>query len=253
MKIKIATWNIAGGHPIASLDYFDYLPEDPEYFVNELKKIDPDIVCFQESHTKIDNSSSNAKDITDKLGFSYLFNSPSSKSHVDNTCMLSTAIIAKNKFNTEKLVFYPNPKGDLFWSDGRLADTHEKNLQIVSNGQFSVANNQMLPIRLFGFTYDDGARGTEFANSINLVMKSEIKSPVIWCGDFNFSDPQKVFSIINELNLINALPDEGTRPSKDGSKKKSDFIFYSSEFKLINSGIIETNTNHYLCWAEFEY
>ena len=71
--------------------------------------------------------------------------------------------------------------------------------------------------------------------------------------DFNFSDPQKVFSIINELNLINALPDEGTRPSKDGSKKKSDFIFYSSEFKLINSGIIETNTDHYLCWAEFEY
>jgi len=34
-RIKIASWNIAGGRRIRSLDLFDYKPEDVDYFSEE--------------------------------------------------------------------------------------------------------------------------------------------------------------------------------------------------------------------------
>lgn len=252
MKLRIVSWNVAGCHTMASMDHFDYLPEDIEYFADHLQKIEPDIICLQESHTSIDGSSGNAEKLARRIGFPYLFNSSCSVSHVDKDYKLGNSIISKIKFNDEHIAFFPNPEGDLFWSDGRLALTHEKGVQVVSFDLFNVANSQMLPARLFGFNYDDGGRGSKLAEGINEVMKKEVEKPVIWCGDFNFSDPLKVYSHLINLGMKDALPEVNTLPSKDVTKKKSDFIFYSPEFKLIDSGVIETNTDHYLCWAEFD-
>ena len=253
MKMKIASWNIAGGHTIASLKHLDYNPEDIEYFVDQLKAIDADIVCLQESHTPDDGTQSNAQNIASALGYSYVFNSVSSVSHIESGQKLSTAILSKEPFSNEKRVFYPNPSETLFWEDGRPADTHEKNLQLAGLKNFSVANNQMLPLRLFGLAYDDERVGSELAKGINEIMAEHVSTPVIWCGDFNWPDPLKLYPHLQKLNLTEALPDKETRPSIEGAKKRPDHIFYSPEFSLVASDVVTVNADHYLCWAEFDW
>lgn len=47
--MRVATWNIGGGF-IESNQKHEYDIEDVNYFIKELKSINPDIVCFQEIH-----------------------------------------------------------------------------------------------------------------------------------------------------------------------------------------------------------
>jgi endonuclease/exonuclease/phosphatase family metal-dependent hydrolase len=252
MNLKVVSWNIAGGHPMASLDHLDYGPEDLDYFVEEIRKFEPDILCLQEAHTPLSGGASNAEQIAKALGMLCVLNEPANISHIDTEYDIGVALISKIPFKNSKTTFLPNPHIESVWEDGRLAYTHEKNLQVVDFEDFSVANNQMLPITLFGHKYDDESRGGELAGEINAVMTDFIPSaPLIWCGDFNFSDPLKVYPYMQERELVDALPDEGTRPAKDGSKKRPDHIFYTSEFKVVQTIVKKTNTDHYLCFAEF--
>jgi endonuclease/exonuclease/phosphatase family metal-dependent hydrolase len=253
MTIKIASWNIAGGHPIGTLKQFDYSAKDITYFVEELRIVDADIICLQESHTSDDNGHSNAKDIADALGYPYVFNSISSPSHIEEGYSLTTAILSRVPLTEEKCAFYPNPSQQLFWRNGRSAgEPHKKNLQVVKTESFTIANTQMLPIHLFNLAYDDGGVGSELAQGINAVMAENVTAPVLWCGDFNFEDPLSIYSHLKALSLTEALPDADTRPSVEGAKKRTDHIFYSPEFALVASGVNEVNADHYLCWAEFE-
>ena len=249
--MKIVSWNIAGAHPIASLKHLDYLPEDVGYFITEIEKVNPDVVCLQESHTKDDGSKSNAHEIAKALGYEYVFNSPASKSHVEEGFQLSTAILSKEPFRDSKVEFFPNPSEQLYWGDGRPAATHEKNLQVAIFDQFTVANNQMLPLRLFNLSYTEGI-GRKLASGVNEVMRNLVDSPVIWCGDFNYDRPLEIYPHMRVLKLVEALPNVSTRPSMDEVKKTPDHIFYSPEFRFDDSDVIQTNSDHFLCVAELE-
>jgi len=250
-NIKVASWNIAGGYPINSLDQFDYSEENINYFSNELKKLNPDIICLQESHTSIDGKRVIAEEIAKNLEMNYVFNISCSPSHINDQYQLSLSIISNKELKDQKIFWFPDPSVELFFSDGKKAITHKKALQIIRVDDFYIANNQMLPVTLFGYSYDDKSEGHKLAEGINEVMKN-IKQPVVWCGDFNFSDPKKIYKTINDLNLNEALPDKPTRPLKSGEKKTPDHIFYSSDFKLITSDVVTTNSDHYLCFSEFE-
>lgn len=252
MKVKLVSWNIAGGHPIASLKHLDYSLENLDYFIEELRKADADIVCLQESHTPDDGSESNAQHVANALGYPYVFNSISSASHIEKGYKLSNSILSKLPISSEKQVPYPNPNKPLFWQDGRHADTHEKNLQVTKMDDFLLANTQMLPLRLFGLAYDDNGVGSELAHGIDNVIAANISNPVLLCGDFNWPDPISIYPHLRTLNLTEALPDKDTRPSIEGAKKRPDHIFYSPEFMLINSDVLTVTADHYLCWAEFE-
>ena len=253
MNLKVVSWNIAGGHPIASLEHLDYSPENLDYFIDELRKVDADIVCLQEAHTPNESGVSNAERITTVLGYPHFLNSPASVSHVDPSCQLSTAVLSRIPFRESRAVFFPNPEVDLFWKDGRPAATHEKNMQIVDFEEFTVANNQMLPLTLFGYNYQDTSYGGKLAEGINRIMETNIpQRPILWCGDFNFDNPLSIYPFMRSLGLADALPDEGTRPTKDGSKKRPDHIFYTPHFTLKNAGLRNTNSDHYLCFAELE-
>lgn len=252
MNLKIVSWNIAGGHKAASLDHFDYQGEELEYFAGEISKLTPNIICLQEAHTK--GSKSNATDLSELLDIEVIVNSVNSPSHIQRGYSLSNTIFSSLKHISVEENFYPDPKGELFWKDGTKANTHKKNLQYINFGDFNLANNQMLPVRLFGFSYDDKeGRGPELVEQINDVMSQIVENPVIWCGDFNYENPLRLYSHMKDLQLKDALPDRTTRPAKDNDKKKPDHIFYSPEFSLIEARIIKTKTDHFLCYAELEF
>lgn len=252
MNIKIASWNIAGGREISSLSTFDYKEENIDYFYSKLFEISPDIVCLQESHYKNIDKSSFAKKLSDLLDMNLIVESINSPSHIDKDYSLSNAIISSNNVISVKEEYFPDPSVPLYWKDGREAITHKKNIQVAKFDGYNAANNQMLPIEYFGHSYVGDPVGEKLARDINEVMERTITTPVLWCGDFIHNDPSQIYKHIRNLRLRDALPDTTTRPNKDGRKSKLDHIYYSPEFTLISSEVIVTNTDHYLCVAEFE-
>ncbi len=254
MKIKIASWNIAGGHTLSTLKQFDYSSQDISYFIEKIRAVDPDIICLQESHTSDDGLRSNAQEIAQALSYPYVINTVCNPSHIEKGQQLSTAILSKMPFEKQTSVFYPDPSEPLVWKSGRPAgEPHHKNLQVVKVGDFSVANNQMLPLHLFNLAYDQEGVGATMAQGINEIMRVQVTSPVVWCGDFNFDDPFAIYPYLTELGLKEALPEGDTRPAVEGAKKRTDHILYSSEFVCTSSGIEVVNADHYLCWAEFDF
>jgi len=251
-SLKVVTWNIAGGHTIASLDHFDYEDENIQYFIDQLKNINPDIICLQEVHTAVDGSVSNAATIAQALGFKYVFNSPASPSHIADGYKLGTAIFSRENWVDVKEIALADPETELHWKDGRPAMTHHKNMQVVRFKHFSIVNNQMLPLKLFGLSYQDDSFGGQLAVEINKSMSEHVQDPVIWCGDFNIDNPIEVYAHIGDLKMKEALPMESTRPSESGRLNMPDHVLYSPACILKDAKIIHTRSDHYLCIVEFD-
>ena len=74
------------------------------------------------------------------------------------------------------------------------------------------------------------------------------------CGDFNFNEIKNIYpELFNKYKLTDALPSKTTRPTNNDNSENPDHILYSNEFKCIDSKIIKTDTDHYLCVAELEW
>jgi endonuclease/exonuclease/phosphatase family metal-dependent hydrolase len=249
--IKIISWNIAGARTMKSDTQFDYEPENQEYFVEQIQKFDPDVVCLQENLVSSDRSV--GKEIAEKLKMECVFDSSAGHiaNHVDDQYERGMTIMSKSAFEIETVAFYPDPPFELRWKDGSLAAVHHKFLQVINFSGVRIANTQMLPIRLWGYEYGTGV-GFEYTRDIEDVLM-QLEKPVIFAGDFNFNEPEKIYpDLFRKLGLKDALPETLSRPSPSGEFKKPDHIFYSAEFSVVRSEIVTTLSDHYLCFAEFK-
>lgn len=249
--MKIVSWNIAGGRKIKTLKSFDYGDEDLEYFANKLKDVNADVVCLQETHTN--SKQSVAKELAKKLKMNYIFDSPASASHIDKDFLLGNSIISNFQIDNPQTKVYLYPDFELFWKDGRMAERHDKLLQIVKIKGINIANTQLLPIGLFGYSYNDKKVET-YARGIEKKLMG-VPTPTLICGDFSgdFVNDfvEDVFkNLFRKNKLLDAIKNV-TRPLKDRVGSQTDHIYFSPEFKLIASGVIQTQTDHYLCWADF--
>ncbi|MBX4189344.1 endonuclease/exonuclease/phosphatase family protein [Candidatus Parcubacteria bacterium] len=246
MELIVATWNIAGAHPPRSSNYFDYEDEDIAYFAEELKKISPDVVCLQETH--INKSRSVAKELGKGVGLELVSDMDCSPSHIDPEYRIGNAIISNTPAAKFENRLFPYPEFPMHFPDGRPAAHHDKGFQVAEFPFGNIINLQMMPIRFFGTPYDS-EEGKRFALQMEQELVSHAESPLIICGDFNYKDAEVLYeNLIKKFSLKSALPDKPTRP--DG--KKSDYIFYSPEYALIDSGIAEVKADHYLCWVKLK-
>lgn len=244
MSLTIATWNIAGARPIRTKGIFDYAEEDIDYFVQELGKINPDIVCLQEVHLNAKRSV--AKEIAEKLGNYFLHETVISKSHIDNGYHLGNAILSKENPTSYESQTFPYPEFALFLPNGVPAEHHDKAFQFADFSFGSMINFQMMPIKFLGTPYES-EDGTKFALEMEDSLLKHSKNPKFICGDFNTKDATLLYRRLLD-GMHSALPDKPTRPSE----QKSDYIFYSNNYVLLDSRVVETNTDHYLCWAKFK-
>jgi endonuclease/exonuclease/phosphatase family metal-dependent hydrolase len=246
LKLTVASWNIAGGRPVNSFEQFDYSREDIDYFAEQLLAVNPDIVCLQESHTNANRTI--AQELADKLGMNFLFNTTNSPSHVDSNFQLGLAILSKHPFDNQSSYQYPYPSFKLLWKDGREADKHHKALQLANVEGIYVANTQMLPINIWGYDYVK-EQGLKYAKEIETTLIKKLETPLIFCGDFNFNQPDDIYSTaFRKLEMKDSLPHgQSTRPSDDGEIRSPDHIFFSSDFECEEANIIKTKTDHYLC------
>lgn len=254
-KLRVASWNIAGGCRLGSDKAFDYKSEDINYFIAKLAQLDADVICLQESHTSQDRSL--ARIIAEALGDYSTFDSPLSASHINSEYKLAISMLGKEPFDSAKLYEYPDPSFELRFPDGRIAQKHRKGMQVVSYQGVTIANTHWLSMLTFGYSYASG-EGADYGSELIKVMIEHLLPPSIVCGDFNageFEFDHAIVPLVEHLHLKSALPDESTfhLPGriKPEHTNAPDRIYVSSPgFNVIESGVIATDTDHYLCWAD---
>ena len=248
MNIRVATWNIAAARKLQSAQRFDYSPgEELKYFAEQLRAVNPDVICLQESQTNDHDSLS--KRLAESLNMPYVSEIIECPSHIDREYNLSMAVLSRQPFQSEATTLLPKPQFELkFTHNGKVVPPYDRFVQTVSFEQLTVANMHTEPLVAFGRSYDDGA-GKDFAHEIDLVLRDQLKAPLVFAADFNVHETKDAFPLISDtLQLRNALPDEPTKP---GADIHPDHILYSPPLKPIDAGIIQTQSDHFLCWAEF--
>lgn len=156
-SVTIATWNIGGAHTINSTDLFDYDKENLDYFAGQLRALDPDIICLQESHTN--DTDVLAKRLADQFGMRHVFDAPRSPSHIDERYQLANAILAKSPIEQRQHVRLPDPPFELYFQSGEKAKLFPTYVQIARVGGVTIANTHLQPLHLFGHVWNKDQGG----------------------------------------------------------------------------------------------
>ncbi len=245
--MRIATWNI-GGSFISSDQKNKYDLENIDYFIDELKSINPDIVCFQEIHVSKKNDQ--PKIIANALDFKYFKTFSIADSHLKNNEKLSISIISRFQIVSSKFNMLSNPNLQFIWR-GKKAFSHDKGfLEAVVNYNgidIRILSGHMIPFRKFGKNFLDG-KFKEIRNQIEkIILNNEM--PEIICADMNFDgEIDKLIPNVFGNGFKFILGDKSTTPKG----KKYDKIIISKEWKSANSNIIEGKADHFLCFADVE-
>ncbi|MGL4611514.1 MAG: endonuclease/exonuclease/phosphatase family protein [Trueperaceae bacterium] len=188
------------------------------------------------------------------LGFPYTFETIASNSHIDPAYKLANAIISKKPFREAKAVRLPRPEflQELpLLPNGQHAEIHDKYMQVLAFEDFMLANIHALPLHVLGSSYDSDD-GRAFAKEVEKVMLEHLATPLIFCGDFNHNDIEKLYpNLFSELNLIEALPNEA---SVLNSELRIDYMLISKDaFQIAHAFIEPMMTDHFSCGLELYY
>lgn len=245
--MRIATWNIGGGF-ISSDKTHEYNKENIHYFIETLKSIRPDIVCFQEIHVSEQNDQPQI--IANFLGFQYITTHAEVDSHLKDGEKLSISIISRFPIISSKFNMLPNPNLKFIWK-GKTAFSHDKGFQeaiIDYNGtNIRILSGHMLPLRQFGKDFLDD-EFEDMRNHIEKIILHE-KIPSMICADMNFDKDIEILLPNVFLNKFKSIL-KNTPTTPKG--RKYDKIITSKEWVSNNSEIIKGKADHFLCFADIE-
>jgi hypothetical protein len=232
--------------------HFDYNQEDLAYFIQQLRLLHADVICLQETHSS--DQRSVACEIAEQLGGYHVFESAMNPSHINPAFKLGTAILTKESFENAVCNEYPDPPFDLYFSNGKSAIRHPKGVQQLIYKGLNIANTALVPLVIFGYDYHAG-EGKKLAGEIEQLLLRELQSPFVLCGDSGMSNEQatafpKLFETFRIHNALPAVPTYHTT-SEVGGLNVPDVMYLSGgSVKQIDSGVVVTDTDHYLCWTE---
>ncbi len=244
--MRVATWNIGGGF-ISKAKESKFTLEEIEYFINELKKINPDIVCFQEIHISTKNDQ--PKRIAKELNFNFVKTEVIADSHLKEKENLAISIISKYTIISSKFNKLPNPKLQAIWN-GKKVISHDKGFLEVKikykDTPIRVLSGHMVPFDKFerDFLENDFKKIREEIQKIIIQRKI----PTIICADMNFEDINALIPKIFKLRFSSILENYPTEPKG----KMYDKLIISKEWTYSNSKIIKGKADHYLCFADVE-
>ncbi len=218
-----------------------------KFHPSPLKTLDADVVCIQENHSNSERSV--AREISRALGDYECFEVDVSRSHVDELYRLGNAILSKKKPQQQKSVLFPYPSFPLYLPDNKPAHHDDKGFQFAQFDDLRVMNLHTLPLKFLGTSYDTPL-GKSYISEMERSLEPYMRAPLLLCGDMNTAHAKTLYGeFFEKYAMTNALPDLPTRPNE----KRSDYIFYTNDLVLNDSGIIQTNTDHYLCFARFAF
>lgn len=251
--MRIASWNIAGGHTLINNEHMNYF-EQLDYFIDELKKIDADIICLQEAHTSVDGKEIQAKIIADKLGYRHVENQPykAKTSHIKDNYFLSISTISKLPISQSTFFELPNPNLKIQRPNGDMWITLNAGFLMVEinyeGKKVNIANTHLVPLHYFKKDYME----EDFKNireEISKLLINLSKTPTVIAGDFNFADMKSLLPDIFKDNLYHDAFQKNTTPEKG----QQDHILFSNHWQLKSADIKKGNADHYLCVADVEF
>jgi exonuclease III len=250
-EIIIATWNLSGGRLAKSSGLFDYEDnEQLDYFVNEIQKVNPDIICLPETHLIKDGESGESltRRLATKLGFEFIYEAPLHPSHIDSRYMLGIGFMSRLSYEL-KTISLPSPLFPLYFESGKPATAHVRPLLIADFGNFVVATNHNWPMQVFGKSYDEEPAAS-YGRELSKVYLNTLPNdkPLVFAGDFNFDSPEITISeFISTGRFREALSQ--SQPTRNVGDRP-DHILFSPGFEVLESKIIEGDSEHYLCYAK---
>lgn len=244
--MKIATWNIGGGFISENSDLkFDL--EDINYFIDELRKIGPEVICLQEAHVSKNNNQPEI--IARALGLKYTKTESIAQSHLKPEEKLSISIISKYPVVSSQFNKLTNPHLQFIWR-GEKAFSHDKGfLEAILDYQgkkMRILCGHMVPFRKFGrdFMEDDFKKIRQEMEEI--ICRGQ--NPEIVCGDMNFEDVHILLPGVFTKGFVFVLDDEPTSPKG----RRYDKIILSKEWTTVAAKIVPGKADHYLCFADTE-
>ena len=254
--MRFASWNIAGGHTFSKSleDGISYDGENLDYFIDELKKANADIIVLQESHTPIDEREiSQGKIIADALGFSLAGNHPyMNPSHIKPGNQLSLAVMSRYPVVETSFHKVPNPHLTIMRPNGDVWKTYDYGLlNCVLNMEgtpINITDGHLVPLHYFKRDFAE----PEFQpvrDDIENFFQTLSEQPTIVGCDFNYNDIQKLFPQIFENDLYReTFTGEETTPGRG----QQDHILISKNWNIIKTEIRKVHADHLLCLADVE-
>ena len=244
--MRVATWNIGGGF-ISSEQKREFDVEDIGYFIDELKKIQPDIICFQEIHVSENNDQ--PKMIANALDFAFYKTESIADSHLKDGEKLSIAIISKYPIISSKFSKLPNPNLEFIWN-GKKVFSHDKGFleTVIDYKEINarVLSGHMIPFRKF----EKNFLADEFSNIRDEIERiiCHDKIPTIIGADMNFEDIYQLTPNVFRQGFKFILSNEPTTPKN----RRYDKIIISNDWIFADTKIIQGRADHYLCFADID-
>lgn len=241
--LRVMTWNVRRFTPFYS-DFFDPKDNNLDAIVEEVKKFDPDIICFQEFYTS--EKKSRNLDLFKRMGYKYyafaMLKSPNSISN--------SGTIIFSRYPIIRSYFYDMP---------RKLSTHAEDpaaADIVVNGDtIRVGNFHMQSYGFLHHDYQDLARiknqadtGLKASRNIYRKMRyafslrgiqadiinekmSESPYPVVLCGDLN-DVPSSYSYMTIRGNRKDAFLEKGSGLGKTFTSGRSRFLTWLPTLRI---------------------
>src|SRR3989338_5899146 len=185
--MRVGTWNIGSGFTFkdGKID-----KESLNYFVRELKKISPDILCLQEADTK----SNQAGKIAKALGMGYRKCVPIHPNHITEIGTLSIAVLSKFPIISSKYYKLPNPKIDAVQKDGSRWKSFDKGFLYCTvnyNGNnIYIVSGHTLPVHKFHRDYMN-KKFSKVRKKIEKIINRNCLPKIIG-ADMNYDNPKQL-------------------------------------------------------------
>jgi len=219
----------------------EYDIENIKYIINELNKVNLDILCFQEIHE------SQVKQIADSLWYKYFSFEIIADSHLKDWEKLSIAIISKYEILSSNFKKLTNPNLEFLWK-WKKAFSHDKGfLEINIDYKWKtvrILSWHMNPFWRFWKDFMDKEFNNIRIEIEEIILKNNIYT-VIW-ADMNFENMKILIPKIFDKWFNSVLENEPTNPKW----RKIDKIIISKNIKINNFWIIKWKLDHYLCFSE---
>lgn len=256
MKLKTLQWNIGGGKirkiTDDQTDENVYCISDLDYFIEIIKKYNPDIITLQECHQSlIESEATQAKVIADQLKMPYYFNDAYDNSHLEVDNKLSQAVISKFELTDHTFNYYYNPHLELVRPNGEHWTSHDKGISAcivhLENKKLLLKTSHSFPFRRFGVEpFAEELR--PLRENMDQLIKPEF-APFLYQGDLNFNLsnlseflPETFAAGVKEFQLTEPTTPKG---------RYYDRVLYSGLTHLNTIVGTTTLTDHYPVYSEF--
>ncbi len=246
--MKIASWNVSCFRVSKSASFeFDYDKENPNYFIDIIEGVNPDVICLQENYTN--DKESFSRRIADKVDFKYILDAPGSISYFNKVYRDTNSILSKFPLEFKKNIKTENPKWEHTFADGYHGTSYDEYFQVVKIKDHYLTNAHFLPEKTFEKDYSKGIGNEYFEKALSLFEPYPLSFLI---GDFNTVSLDSMLKrFAKKKDLKNVFKDIGTRPIPGGDVVIEDAIFAKKNIPILKKGVVKTRNDHYLIWIEF--